>query len=276
MNVYQIVTDRIIEQLKKNDVPWLKPWQTKFAQNYVTRKEYNGLNRWLLYGYGKTPYWITYNQAQKLGNVIKREELGKYQIVTFWKIGAKKQDDGTDKKTFILLYHKVYNLSQTTLGLPDDDKQPIKQACEIVDKMPNKPLIVNKDYNRAFYSPSLDIVNVPEMRNFNSVEGYHATLFHELAHATGHATRLNREGIAKAESFGTNSYSKEELIAELASAFLCAKSGIQKTVENSANYIANWLKALENDSKLIVSASSKAQKACEYILNEVKPVEIEA
>lgn len=270
MNVYQIVTERIIEQLEKQNIPWLKPWNTPFAKNFVTKREYNGLNRWLLYGYGKTPYWITYKQAAKLGNVIKREELANYQIVTFWKIGTKRQEDGTDKKTFILLYHKVYNLSQTTLELPKDEKEPIKSACDIVDGWKDKPLIVHKDFSRAFYSPSLDVVNVPELKHFATSEGYHATLFHELAHATGSAKRLDREGI-KSVSFGSETYSKEELIAELASAFLCASCGIQKTIENQTAYLKGWLNALKGDSKLIVSASSKAQKACEMILN-VQPV----
>ncbi len=268
MNVYQIVTERIIEKLQNGVIPWVKPWQTVQAQNFITKKPYHGVNAWLLYGEG-SPYWITYKQAAKLGNVIKKEELGKYQIVTFWSIGKKLDSNGIEKKTFILRFYKVYNLNQTTLELPETVKHiPIQSACEIVEKMQDKPLILSKDQARAYYSPLLDVVNMPKMESFKSIEGYHATLFHELAHATGHAKRLNRETLTKSEGFASESYSKEELIAELASAMLCSKAGIQKTLDNSASYIQNWIKALQGDSKMIVSASSKAEKVVKYILNE--------
>lgn len=267
MNVYQIVTEKIIEKLQNGVIPWVKPWQTVQAQNYITKKPYNGINKWLLYGIG-SPYWITYKQAAKLGNVIKKEELGKYEIVTFWSIGKKLDSNGLEKNTFILRFYKIYNLNQTTLPTPENIKHvPIQPACDIVEKMQEKPLIVNKD-SRAYYSPTLDVVNMPQMSDFKTIEGYHATLFHELAHSTGHSKRLNRDTLTQSKGFASESYSKEELIAELTSAMLCSKAGIQKTIDNSASYIQNWIQALKGDSKMIVSASSKAEKAVKYILNE--------
>jgi antirestriction protein ArdC len=130
--------------------------------------------------------------------------------------------------------------------------------------MPNAPQFKLSD--RASYSPSADVIAMPPKSVFNSSEGYYATLFHELTHSTGHASRIGREGIEEVNGFGTELYSKEELIAEMGSAMLCGVTGIAPAIlENSAAYLRSWIKVLRGDSKLLVTAASQAQKAADYI-----------
>ena len=132
--------------------------------------------------------------------------------------------------------------------------------------MPDRPAVEDKEA-RAYYRPAIDLVNVPAIRYFESGEEYYSTLFHELAHSTGHAKRLNREGVNEVAAFGTAIYSKEELIAEMSAAYLCASCGIeQKTLNNSAAYIGGWLRKLKDDKRLVVFAAAAAQKAADFIL----------
>jgi antirestriction protein ArdC len=131
--------------------------------------------------------------------------------------------------------------------------------------MPKRPEIKH-GLAKAFYSPSVDIVAMPDRARFDTEAGYYATLFHELTHATGHASRLNRPTLTESAGFGSNPYCREELVAELGAAFLCGHAGIENTIQNSAAYLQNWLEALQNDNKLIVQAAAQAQKAADFIL----------
>jgi antirestriction protein ArdC len=120
---------------------------------------------------------------------------------------------------------------------------------------------------RAYYSPAEDIVAMPNRERFENEAGYFATLFHELIHSTGHASRLNRATVTESAGFGSNPYCREELVAEMGAAFLCGQAGIaESTLENSAAYVQNWLEQLQNDKKLIVQAAAQAQKAADFIL----------
>jgi antirestriction protein ArdC len=118
----------------------------------------------------------------------------------------------------------------------------------------------------AYYVPKEDLVNLPPIETFKTTEGFVATKFHEYGHSTGHESRLNRPGIMAVAAFGGEEYSFEELVAELTSAYLCAKNGIDNTLENSSAYIQNWLKALSDDKTMLMKASGKAVAAVEYIL----------
>ena len=131
--------------------------------------------------------------------------------------------------------------------------------------MPNVPEITHQS-QPACYSPLLDVVNMPRPESFDTPENYYSTLFHELTHSTGHESRLNRKGITDPVRFGSHSYSKEELIAEMGSAFLSGHCGIEdRILDNSAAYINGWLGRLRNDPKLVVMAAAKAQKSSDYI-----------
>jgi len=142
---------------------------------------------------------------------------------------------------------------------------PNIEECErLASQMPNPP--AREQSVRAYYRPSNDTVGMPAKNAFNSAESYYATLFHELTHSTGHTSRVGRDGIEKLERFGSESYSREELVAELGSAMLCGVCGIAPAVlENSASYLKAWIDVLKSDSRLIVTAASAAQKAADYI-----------
>ena len=140
------------------------------------------------------------------------------------------------------------------------------RPAEIVANMPQVP-IIKHGMARAYYSPLEDYVGMPDRERFDSEPGYFATIFHELVHATGHKSRLKRPSITERNGFGSDPYCKEELIAELGSAFLCGHAEIvERTIDNSAAYLKGWLEQLRNDRTLIVQAAAQAQKAADFIL----------
>ena len=132
--------------------------------------------------------------------------------------------------------------------------------------MPNRPSFKHGE-SRAYYMPALDMVNMPAKELFKTDEQYYSVAFHEFAHSTGHASRLNRKEVTDGSKFGSHDYSIEELVAEMTAVFLCHETGIQAPFDNSIAYLKSWLKAFKNDTKMIMTASSRAQKATDYILN---------
>jgi antirestriction protein ArdC len=286
-NVYEVINSRIMELLEGGTVPWRKPWnaQSNYPKNLISKKPYKGVNVFLLscQQYG-SPWWLTFNQVQeKGGHVIKGS---KSTPVIFWKwldrTDAMEADseEARSGKIPLLRYYSVFNLDQTEgVKAPDPEEthnnfDPITRAEEIIATMPLRPEIKHGG-NRAYYSPSLDYIQLPNQHTFDTIEEYYNTCFHELSHATGHTNRLGRKSILEPSYFGSHEYSKEELVAEMGAAFLCGFSGIvQKTIENSAAYLGGWLKALKNDKTLLIHAAAQAQKAADYILN-IKPDVVE-
>ena len=275
--IYAMITEKIIEQLEKGVVPWRMPWNgyiKGFPMNFTSKKEYRGVNIFLLkLAMRSTPYWVTFKQAKQLKGSIKKGEKG-YPVI-FWKfLETTDKETGEKKNIPLLRYYTVFNLDQCEgIELPEIDQpetrefSPIEQAEKIISDMPNRPTI-NHNEARAYYRPSADLVNMPKKELFLSDAEYYSTMFHELSHSTGHTSRLNRENEAKNHMFGSADYSKEELIAEMGAAFLCAESNIEnETIENSAAYIAGWLCKLKNDTKLLIQAAGKAQKAADHILD---------
>jgi len=274
-SVYEIVTEKIIKQLESGVAPWRKPWTCQTPANLLTQKEYRGLNVFTLASQGfPSRFWLTFNQATKLGGRIRKGE--KSSPVIFWNVGDEREtttQDGTKEtsRPFLLRYYSVFNLAQTEgIDIPASLLQetrtndPIETCEQIVTNMPNPPAFEQSD--KAWYSPSNDVVGMPARGLFHSSEEYYSTLFHELAHSSGHAKRLHRENFDNAVFFGSESYSKEELIAEMTAAMLCGIAGIgQKTLENSAAYLKTWVARLKSDSRLLVSAASQAQKAADFI-----------
>jgi antirestriction protein ArdC len=282
-SVYEIVTEQVIKQLESGVAPWRKPWSAELPCNLVSGKAYRGLNTFLLGSQGyASKYWLTFNQANKIGGHVRKGEHS--SLVTFWHVGQEKivrTADGTDKKQtpFLLRYYAVFNVCQTE-GIAEKlalgksaPVVPSIEACEaIVAGMPNAPRREQSD--RAWYRPASDTVGMPSRALFGSAEEFYSTLFHELTHSTGHASRIGREGIEILNTFGSESYSREELIAEMGAAMLCGVTGIAPAViENSAAYLKNWLERLKADSKLLVSAASAAQKAAGYILGKQEPMQ---
>lgn len=276
VDVYEIVTDRIIELLEKGVVPWHKPWtegSNQMPLNLVSKKAYRGLNVWLLSCSGySSPYWVSYKQAQELGGSVRKSE--KSTMVVYWKMLETEDKATKEKKTIPMLrYYNVFNVSQCDgINVPDTETQikndfnPIEEAEKIVSNMPNRPTLTHSE-QRAWYRRDTDVVNMPQKETFTGEAEYYSTLFHELVHATGHESRLGRFQNQVSNRFGDSNYAKEELVAEMGASYLCGMAGIvDRTIDNSAAYIANWLKALKNDKKLVVSAAGKAHSAADFIL----------
>jgi antirestriction protein ArdC len=272
-SVYEIITEQILEELQKGEVPWRKPWHSLPPANLITKKPYRGINVFLLgfAGYG-SQFWLTFNQAKQLGGNIRKGQHG--SKIIFWKCKTRETEsaDGEieERKSAFLRYYTVFNLEQTEglkalLTLPP--AVPIQSAEEIVKAMPNPPAF--EQDSRAAYIPSRDTVTMPSRMAFQSQAEFYSTLFHELVHSTGHAKRLGREGIDKHQAFGSEDYSKEELIAEMGSAMLCGVTGIERaTISNSAAYLRGWINRLKADSRLLISSARAAQEAADYILGE--------
>jgi antirestriction protein ArdC len=274
MNIksYEIITERIVGLLEHGTVPWHKPWSvsTGLPRNLVTQKPYRGINPFLLMAAGyESPNWLTYRQAVQLGGNVKKGEKG--CPVVFWKqLQATNEESGEVEKIPLLRVYTVFNVAQCeklkNVPVADETAFAVTEAAEIVAKMPEPP-VIKHGMTMAYYAPRQDIVGMPEPKNFKTEDGYHATLFHELVHSTGHEKRLKRQSIMERNGFGSDPYCKEELIAELGSAFLCGQSGIvERTIDSSAAYLENWLKQLKSDKTLIVYAAAQAQKAADFIL----------
>jgi antirestriction protein ArdC len=171
----------------------------------------------------------------------------------------------------LLRYYYVFNVAQCdglNIGI-EPVEAPVNDIIrpdEIVANMPQRP-VIKHGMSRAFYSPREDYVGLPVRERFERVEGYFATLYHELVHATGHESRLNRATLTEKAGFGSNPYCKEELIAEMGAAFLCGHAEIaERTIDNSTAYLQGWLEQLRSDKTLIVQAAAQAQKAADFIL----------
>ncbi|MGA2606804.1 MAG: zincin-like metallopeptidase domain-containing protein [Halobacteriota archaeon] len=273
--VYEIITERIIKQLESGVAPWRKPWTCQTPANLITQKEYRGLNVFTLASQGfPSRFWLTFNQAAKLGGKIRKGE--KSSPVIFWNVGDEQETTTPDgrketSRPFLLRYYSVFNFSQTEgIDIPASlleetrTNDPIETCEQIVTSMPNPPAFQQSD--KAWYTPSNDVVGMPARGLFHSSEEFYATEFHELGHSTGHPKRLHRDNFDNPAHFGSESYSKEELIAEMTAAMLCGIAGIeQKTLENSAAYLKTWIARLKSDSRLLVSAASQAQKAADLI-----------
>lgn len=278
INVYELVTNRIIEQLENNIIPWEKPWSGTIdgAFNRVSKKPYSILNQMLLKYDGE---YASFKQWKDLGGHIRKGEHS--EIIVFWKMYPikEKQDDGTEiiKTIPLLKYINVFHISQVDGVEPlkqkvTHDIEPIDKAEKILNDYWNRENITIEHVkgDKAFYSPMFDKIQLPLFEQFKQSEDYYSTAFHESVHSTMKTSRCNRQEDRKGKvvSFASDEYSKEELCAEIGSAQLMNIVGIEttKSFRNSTAYIQSWLKVLRNDNKFIVSASSKAEKAVNYIL----------
>jgi len=274
-DLYAEVTDRIVKQLEEGNIPWHKPWTGGIngAFNRVSKKPYSILNQCLLKHTGE---YASFKQWTELGGHPRK---GTGEIVVFWKIITKEKEVDGEKKTVsypLLRYRTVFHISNV-----DGDVKPLKEGLKATEAIPEADVVI-ADYveregitfkevyeDKAFYRPSADYVQVPCKDQFNgNANEYYATAFHELVHSTGHPKRLNR--ITQVAAFGDEEYSKEELVAEIGSAGIMNYLGLEtgKTFKNSAAYIQSWIKALKNDTHMIVNASSKADKAMNLILGK--------
>jgi antirestriction protein ArdC len=278
-SVYEVITSRIIQQLESGVAPWHKPWKASgkngLPRNLVSGREYRGINVWILLSSGySSQSWLTFKQARELGGHVRRGETG--LPVVYWKFGTREVEDGdeiVEKKSVLCRYYTVFNIDQCE-GIPSPEKpaeptpelNPIDSCEHVVNEWVDKPSIQHGG-DRASYHKLRDCIRMPMISDFDSVEEYHSTLFHELVHSTGHPTRLNRSTLMDAEKFGDENYSREELVAEMGAAFLCGITGIEnRTINNNSSYLQSWLEVLRSDSRLVLIAAGQAQRAVDCIM----------
>jgi len=278
--IYQLVTDTILKRLSEGVIPWKRPWDAPAPQN-IRGNAYRGINHILL-GMApfKSPFWLTYRQATERGGYIRKGE--KSSIAVFWKLTQVKDNDPSNEskvKTvpFMRLY-KLFNLEQTENVKLEPKLQkmveqmeantaafdPIAKAEDIWEGFKGRPALEHGG-SAAFYRPSTDTIHLPPRRTFQDAASYYGVLFHESGHSTAHESRLNR-GLDTNRA--SKSYAYEELTAELASAFLLAKAGLdpEMRADQQAAYIEFWSTTIKSDPKLFATAAAKGQKAADFIL----------
>jgi antirestriction protein ArdC len=283
-NIYREITDKIIAELERGIVPWVQPWTSSkqlctlgLPVNGLTRRSYSGINILLLWsaieekGFA-SPYWLTFKQCIAMGGSVRKGEHGKHVYFADKFVPQKEQqrakDEGTDPSAIhFLKRYTVFNAEQCE-GLPVGLFGIVEPRSprEIVPEAEALIGATGADFriggDKAFYVPSEDFIRIPHQTFFTDQINFYRTAFHELGHWTGHKTRLDRNLTTK---FGTVDYAREELVAEMATAFVCASLGIVPTVRH-ADYIGNWLQVLKEDARAVVKAASLASKACDFIL----------
>ncbi|WP_345806566.1 ArdC family protein [Bacillus subtilis] len=287
--VYDYVQDRIIRALEEaiengGPAPWRKPWKGGMPKNYITKIPYRGINLLLLEGGS----YLTFKQIQELQKKnpeVKLKKGSKSHKIYFWKPIERGEDEESeeDRPNFIFRYYNVFHASDVD-GIADHDtadfiNDPIESAEKVVSAYREECQInIKVGSDRAYYSPPFDSITVPSINQYKNVTEYYATVFHEMIHSTGHVTRLKRFDDDPGQTiFGSESYSKEELVAEIGANMILSMLGIedQNQQKNSVSYLHNWLCRIKEDRGLIISASQHAQKASDFILNFVEGKDIE-
>lgn len=276
-DVYQVVTERILAQLEAGTAPWRKPWNTNVGRpQNLEGRPYRGINVLLtgLAGYA-SPFWMTFKQAKERGGTVKKGEKG--TMVVFWTTFNITDKETGERKTIPMLKHyTVFNLEQTegvkvpkrvaewntTDGI---ELQTIESAEDVIASyLANGPAF-RTDGDSAYYVPETDVITVPPMTAYSEVDEYYSTVFHEIGHSTGHKDRLDRF-TGKGRAFGCADYGREELVAEMTSAFLQAETGVESAEQNSAAYLGGWIRTIKEDPKAIVVAAGAAQRAADLVL----------
>jgi antirestriction protein ArdC len=268
-NIAQTITDSIIKQLESGVAPWVKPWNSNGIDapfNPVAKRYYNGINFIQLSMMpASTHNWVTYKQAQSVGAQVRKGSKG-VQVIYFSPLEVQDRVTNEVKKIPMLKTYTVFNADQVDgLELPAPTERTEIEAVESCEAfIKAQRARIQFGGNRAFYVPSLDYIQLPELDQFKSTPDYYATALHELSHWTGHESRLNRDFSGR---FGNEAYAFEELVAELGSAMLCAHLKLDGQLQHSS-YIASWLKVLKDDPKNILKASALAQKILNYTTKE--------
>ena len=275
MDIYAEITNRIVSEMESGLIPWQKPWVASGGcVSYATGKPYSLLNQMLL---GRPGEYATFKQIQQAGGYVRKGQ--KASMVVFWKwIEQEDEETGEKKEIPFLRYYNVFHIDQCE-GLKARHAEPLPQTVNadqkaesiICDYLKTSGVKLNHEQgDRAFYSPSADSITLPLLAQFRETAEYYSTAFHEMIHSTGHMSRLNR--LEKTAFFGTEAYSKEELVAEIGASALVSHVGLEtsRSFRNNAAYVQNWLQVLKNDKKFIVSAAGKAEKAVDMILGEAE------
>jgi len=275
---YEVITDRILALLEQGTVPWRQPWDsaTGMPRNLFSQRSYRGINVWLLTAMGSaSPFWATFHQVKAAGGSVRKGERGTTVVYAdrFVPSNEKRRAAEIGEEVQAVPFLKrftVFNTDQCE-DLPDEIATTatppppglIEPTVEALIKATGITFHIGGE--RAFYAPAEDYVQVPPPQAYFEPINWHRTALHELGHATGHPSRLNRD---QSGSHGTKKYAFEELVAELSSAFSCASLGIVPTVRH-ADYIGAWLDVMREDNRAVVRAASQASKAADYLLGFV-------
>lgn len=293
-DIYSRITNQIIASLDAGIKPWTQPWAAGHAAGPVSRplrhngERYSGINVLVLWataterGYG-APLWMTFKQALALGGCVRKGEKGA-PVVYASAINRTETDERTgedvERNIPFLKSYTVFNIEQID-GLPAHyyaqvaaTPNPDQRIAEAETFFDATGAMVRHGGTQAFYMPGPDIIQLPDYEAFRSAQDYYATRGHETVHWTRHATQLDRD--LGRQSWGDAGYAREELVAELGAAFLCADLGLTlRDRDDHAAYIASWLKVLRDDKRAIFSAAAHAQRACDY-LHSLQPASREA
>ena len=271
--IAQKLTNRIITALENGTAPWRKPWTGAGygPTSLSSGKEYKGINNLFLsvtadmenYEHN---LWGTYKQVQDMGGSVSKGEKG--TPIVLWKPITKEDDKGKESSFMIMRSFTVFNIGQTNVKVPSKyliERKPvtISEALKEVMVYPGGPNLIHKKSDKAYYTASTDNITLPLPEQFESEEGYAGTVLHEIVHSTGHPSRLDR---LESGSFGCKSYAQEELVAELGAYMLANKVGVQVEFDQTAAYVASWLKVLKDDHTMLIKAAQKAQKAVDVVL----------
>lgn len=281
--LYENVTNRIIAELEQGVRPWAKPWNAEHAAGRITRPlrhngiGYNGINVLMLWWSAQdrgfiSPYWLTFRQAKELGAFVRKGEKGSPVVYANTVSKTEQNDAGEDVEVNVpfMKAYTVFNADQID-GLPEHYTQlakpvidPVQRIDRIETFFENTRADIRTGGGQAYYAVGGDYIQMPPFEAFKSAESYYATLGHETTHWTRHPSRLGRS--FGREKWGDAGYAREELVAEIGAAFLCADLDIEPSIrEDHAPYIANWLKVLENDHRAIFTAAAHAQRAADFL-----------
>jgi antirestriction protein ArdC len=276
---HALITEKVIEQLTRGNVPWQKLWgDTGAPINLITKKPFRGINALLL---GMEEYeqnlFLTFDQAKEIGAKIKKGSKG--HPAMYWRKAQSAQASTEGKNKGSLEYYMVFNIAQCE-NIPEPYRSAKSNALAhpsfeyILASMPNCPKIQHKEPN-SYYDVVEDILHMPKKSGSKKNAEYCAMLFRQLIHSTGHDSRLARKGMVEmTELSGTSLHSKEDLIAEIGVCFLMSHAGMPMTFKNGPGYVPEWLAKFNSDKWILGNAAVEAQKAVDYILN-VKEVEEE-
>jgi antirestriction protein ArdC len=294
-DVYSRITAQIIGHLEKGVRPWVRPWNAEHAAGRITRplrhngQPYSGINilsLWMsaLSQNFAAPIWMTYRQATEFNGHVRKGEKGSL-VVYANAITRTEHDDKTgediEREIPYMKGYTVFNVEQIE-GLPEifyakvaPTHDPIARIAHAESFFASLGATINHGGNRAYYAQELDYVQMPPFEAFKDAESYYTTLAHECTHWTKHPARLDRDFGRK--TWGDEGYSREELVAELGSAFLCADLELhQEPREDNAAYIASWLEVLKNDTHAIFAAAAYAQRAADYLHQKAAPTAVAA